>query len=155
MMLNVFSCACLPSLYPLQWKDFSYFCPFSFFATLFIYFFNWRIIALPNFVVFCHISTRISHRYTHVSSLLNSFCLPSQPTLLDCHRVPVWVPWITCKFPLVIYFTYGIVNFHVTLFILLTLSLLPSLCVHRSGLYVFPHSWPENKLINTIFLDST
>ena len=32
-------------------------------------FFNWRIIALQNFVVFCHTSTRISHRYTHVPSL--------------------------------------------------------------------------------------
>ena len=34
-------------------------------------FFNWRIIALQNFVVFCHISTRISHRYTHVHSFPN------------------------------------------------------------------------------------
>ena len=37
----------------------------------FIYFLNWRIIALQNFVVFCRISTWISHRYTYVPSLLN------------------------------------------------------------------------------------
>ena len=41
----------------------------------FFKFFNWRIIALQNFVVFCHISTRISHRYTHVS------CLPDLPPI--------------------------------------------------------------------------
>ena len=29
-------------------------------------FFNWRIIALQNFVVFCQISTWISHRYTYI-----------------------------------------------------------------------------------------
>ena len=33
-------------------------------------FFDWRIFALQNFVVFCHTS-RISHRYTHVHSLPN------------------------------------------------------------------------------------
>ena len=31
--------------------------------------FNWKVIALPNFVVFCQISTWISHRYTYVPSL--------------------------------------------------------------------------------------
>ena len=36
-----------------------------------IYFFNWRIIALQNFAVFCQTSTWISHRYTYISSLLN------------------------------------------------------------------------------------
>ena len=29
-------------------------------------FFNWRIIALPNFVVFCQTSTWISHRYIYI-----------------------------------------------------------------------------------------
>ena len=57
------------SPHPLQcllFVDFFFFLPF--------YFFNWRIITLQNFVVFCHTSTKISHRYTHVPSLLN---LPS------------------------------------------------------------------------------
>ena len=39
--------------------------------TSFFKFFNWRIIALDNFVVLWHASTKISHRYTHVPSLLN------------------------------------------------------------------------------------
>ena len=44
-----------------------------FFLTSFlkILFFNWRIIALQNFVVFCQTSTWISHRYTYIPSLLN------------------------------------------------------------------------------------
>ena len=33
-------------------------------------FFNWRIIALQNFVVFCQTSTWISHKYTYIPSLL-------------------------------------------------------------------------------------
>ena len=57
-----------------------------------LYFFNWRIIALPNFVVFCQTSTRVSHKYTmplpsrnflpssspsHPSRLSQSPCLSS------------------------------------------------------------------------------
>ena len=34
-------------------------------------FFNWRIIALQNFVGYCQTSTWISHRYTYIPSLLN------------------------------------------------------------------------------------
>ena len=82
--------------------------------TFFIFFliFIWRIIALQNFAVFCQTSTRISHRYTYVPSLLN---LSPHPTPLDCHRAPVWVPWSYSKFFLAIFFTYGIVSFHVAL----------------------------------------
>ena len=39
--------------------------------SLIYYLFNWRIIALQNFVVFCQILTWISHRYTCIPSLLN------------------------------------------------------------------------------------
>ena len=35
------------------------------------FFFNGRIIALQNFVIFCQTSTWISHGYTYVPSLLN------------------------------------------------------------------------------------
>ena len=47
------------------------------------YFFNWRIIALQNFV-FCQTLTWISHRYTYIPSLLNvpSISLPSHPSRL-------------------------------------------------------------------------
>ena len=43
--------------------------------------FNWRIIALQNFVVFCQISTWINHRYTYIPSLLNlpPMSLPMPP----------------------------------------------------------------------------
>ena len=49
-------------------------------SKLFILIFNWRIIALQCCVGFFHSSTRISHRYTYVPSLLN---LPPTP-----HRIP-------------------------------------------------------------------
>ena len=39
-----------------------------------LFFFNWRIIALQNFVVFCQTSTWISHRYTYIPFV---FCLVS------------------------------------------------------------------------------
>ena len=32
---------------------------------------NWRIVALQNVVVFCHTSTRVRHKCTHVPSLLD------------------------------------------------------------------------------------
>ena len=43
-------------------------------------FFNWRIIALQNFVVFCQTSTQISHRCTYIPSLPSPF--PSHPSML-------------------------------------------------------------------------
>ena len=45
-------------------------------------FFNWRIIALQNFVVLGQTSARISHSYTHVPSFLNlpPTCLPVPPS---------------------------------------------------------------------------
>ena len=67
-----------------------------------IFIFNWRIIALQFCVAFCHTSTWISHRYTHVASLLN---LP--PTFQGCHRGLGWAPMSYSKFPLAIYFIYG------------------------------------------------
>jgi len=53
-------------------------------SIFFFNFFNWRIMALQYFVVFCHTSTRISHRYTHV---------PSHPNLPPIsHPTPVLLP---------------------------------------------------------------
>ena len=50
----------------------------------YIYIFNWRIIALQNSVIFCQVSTWISHRYTYIPSLLNlpPPCVATQ-TILD------------------------------------------------------------------------
>ena len=51
---------------------------------LLIYFFNWRIMSLQNCVVFCQTSTRISHRYIYLPSLLNlpPIPFPSHPSRL-------------------------------------------------------------------------
>ena len=48
-----------------------------------LFIFSWRIIALQYSVVFCHISTGISHRYTYIPSLLN---LPPHPSPVGFHR---------------------------------------------------------------------
>ena len=52
---------------------------------IFFTFFNWRKIALQNFVVFCHTSPRISHRYTHVPSLPD---LPPHPLPFTLSQSP-------------------------------------------------------------------
>ena len=101
-------------------------CKFKFLliSTFFlIYFLNGRIFALQNFVVFCHTSTRISHRYTHVPSLHNllPISLPTPPFQIVTELLFEF-PQSYSKFPLSIYFTYGSVSFHVTLSMHLTLS---------------------------------
>ena len=58
----------------------------------FYLFFNWRIIALQNFAVFCQTSIWISHRCTHIPSFLK-LPVPSHPTPLSWYRAPVWVSW--------------------------------------------------------------
>ena len=45
-------------------------------------FFNWRIIALKNFVVFCQAATWISHRYTYTPPFWTSLPSPSLLPLL-------------------------------------------------------------------------
>ena len=47
-------------------------------------FFNWRIMSLQNFVVFCQTSTWISHRYIYIPFLLNlpPISQPSRPSRL-------------------------------------------------------------------------
>ena len=85
----------------------------TFFFFFFLFILSWRIIALQNFVLFCHTSTRISHRYTHVSSLLKlpPLCpvLTELNSLLDLSLVnsPFWrkvylgllpIFWLSCLF---------------------------------------------------------
>ena len=57
-------------------------------------YFNWRIIALQNFVVFCQTSAWISHRYTYIP-----FYLPPHTTPLGLYRVPIWVSWAIQQIP--------------------------------------------------------
>lgn len=56
--------------------------------------FNWNIIPLQCCIGFCHISTRVSHRYTHIASLLR---LP--PTPLGHRGAPSWAPCVICQLP--------------------------------------------------------
>ena len=112
------------------------------------------VIALQNFVVFSQTAAGISPRYTHVPSLLNLPPIPLPlPPLWIVTEPPFEFPESFSKFPLAVYFTYGIVSFHVTLSMHLTLSLLPSCYVHRSVLCVY-FSIAALKIISTIFLDS-
>ena len=88
-------------------------------SSLFIYFwgfiiiliylvFNWRVIALQNFVVFSQTSTRISHRYTYIPSLLNLLPISLPIPCLWVDTEPFFVfPETYSKLPLAIYFTYG------------------------------------------------
>ena len=62
--------------------------------------FNWRIVALQNFVIFCQTSTRINHRYTLVPSLPTSLLSPSPSHPSTCHRAPIWVPWVIQQIPI-------------------------------------------------------
>ena len=98
--------------------------------------FNWRIIALQNFVVFCHTSTRIKHKYTHVLSrpALPPISLPIPP--FACRRASVWVSWVIQQIPIGDLFYVWCCKFLSTLFIHLPFCLLSSHCVHRSVLYV-------------------
>ena len=60
-------------------------------------FFNWRIIALQNFVLFCQISAWINHRCTYAPSLLN---VPPSRTRKQprCPPTDEWIKefWCIC-----------------------------------------------------------
>ena len=58
------------------------------------------------------------------------------------------------KFPLAIHFTYGILNFYVTLSMISPSPSSPTPCPEVCSLCLFLHCCPENKFINAIFLDS-
>ena len=77
----------------------------------YFYFFNWKIIDLQNFVVFCHILIRIRHRYTppsqtsrpspspsHPSRLSQSPCLSFLSYTANSHWLYIFYIWY-CKFP--------------------------------------------------------
>ena len=88
-------------------------------------------------MVFCHTSTKISHRYTHVPSLLDllPISLP-QPTLQLVAEPLFELPESYSKFPLAVCFIHGIVYICVTLSVHLPFSLLCSHHVHR---YIYTH----------------
>ena len=64
--------------------------------------------------------------------------LPHHPTPLGCYRAHAWVSETYSKFLLAIYFTYGIVSLHVTLFIHFTLSSTLPMSISLFSMSVFP-----------------
>ena len=63
------------------------------------FFFNWRIIALQNFAVFCQIPTWSSHRYIRPLPFEPPTHHPPWPTPVCCYRAPVWVSWAGQQIP--------------------------------------------------------
>ena len=123
-------------------------------VVLFFNVFNWRIIALQNFVAFCHTSIRISHRYTHVPSLpdlppislpIPPFSLSQRPCLSSLSHTAIPIGYLFCiwycKFP--------------WWFLHTSHPLPPPLPTVSIGWFsMFLHCCPANKLISAIFLDS-
>ena len=140
-----------------------------------LYFSNWRIIALQNFVVSVIHQQRMSYILyrgmsidpatgTPVSppsstSPWTSPHLPPHLTLLDCHRAPVWVLWVMhqipvgcllyiwqCKFPCY--------SLHTSHPLPSPLPLCPQVCSLCLFLQKQKINCPEKKFISTIFPDS-
>ena len=80
--------------------------------------FNWKIVAFKNFVVFCHTSSRINHRYTPMSPPSRTSCpslSPSHPSRL--YTAPVLVPWVIWQIPIgyvcyIWYYTFPCYSIH-------------------------------------------
>ena len=121
---------------------------------LFNFFFNWRIIALQNFAVFCQTSTWISHGYTYIPSLLNlpPISLPILPLEVDTEPLSEF-PEPYSKMPLAIYFTYGDVS-SMLLFPYVSPSPPLSPCPQVYSLCLFFHCCPASKFFSTILLAS-
>ena len=117
------------------------------------FFLHWRVIALQNFVVFCHASARMSPRHTRPPPPEPRCYRPPQSTLRPVTEPLLEFPKSHGKLPLASYLTYGIVNFHFILSLHLPFSLLPS-SMSIGSLSLFLHCCPENKFIKAIFLDS-
>ena len=110
---------------------------------------NTRMIALQCCVDFCHTSAWVSHRFTHVPSLLPPACHPI-PSISVVTEHWTELPVSYSKFPPAVYFTWGNVCSNTTLSTRPTLSFPHcALCLH---LYYCPTN--INRFIGTIFLDT-
>ena len=117
--------------------------------------FNWRIIALQSSVGFCHTTTQISHKCTHVPSFLNlSSTLRPIPPLQVVKEYQVGLPvyietshWLSMSHAAVYMFQcYSLGSSH---------PLLPTQCLQVSSLHLCLYSCPAYRFISTIFPDST
>ena len=88
-----------PSFADIHNLEFCFSC-FSFF------FFNWRKITSPYCVGFCHTTTWIRHKHTHITSLL-SFPASPHPALLGHHRAPSRVPCVIWQLSAAVDFAHG------------------------------------------------
>ena len=98
---------------------------------LYFFIFNWSIITLYSNDGFCHTSTWISHRHTHVPSLWN---LTPSPLPIPPPRVlqstGLEFPASYSKFPLAVYFTHG--NVYVSVLLSQVFPPSPFLTVSKS-----------------------
>ena len=100
-----------------------------------LFIFNLRIIALQCCIDFCHTSTWISHRYTHVPTLLKLPSSSTPPTPQGCHRALGWAPLHHTAN------SHCLSMLHTVIYVSLPLSQFvlpfpPSRCVYKSVPYV-------------------
>lgn len=135
-------CVCVDTwhLYPLKSKIPSYF-------------FNWKNTALQCYACFCLMTRHISHNYRYIPSLLSLSPLPSTPRLSVIAEHQDALPVSCNNFS-------PVISFHMVVYICRccflhpSSSLLPALCPQSYSLYLCLHSFPPNRFINTIFLES-
>ena len=114
--------------------------------------FNWRKIALQSCVHFCH-TTWISHKYTCAPPFRTSLLspIPPHPSRLSQSPGLSFLRYITQQRPTRYHFTYAkYVSMLLSQFVPFSFPHF----VHKSVLYVCVYSYPANRSISTIFLDS-
>ena len=91
-LCNTIGLCCLSILCIIVYIWFKWiYCNYIVLLSIFIFaalFFNWRITALQNCVVFCQTSVRIGHRYTHVPPSWGPLPPPSPPHPSRVSRSP-------------------------------------------------------------------
>ena len=122
-----------------------------FFFNLFT--FNWRISALQYCVGFWHVSTWISHGYTHIPSLCPAF-LPPHPSPLGYNRAPV----LTSLCQAVNFHWLPILHMVMYMFQCYSLNssrlLLRLLCPQACSPFLYLHCRPPDRFITAILLNS-